>query len=78
MYPEDVTSSAAVAEAPQAFITIENCHKELSRMEARLSPIMSGASDKLSGGATPSFNELDGRLQSLLSHIREISKRVKL
>ena len=76
MYPDSGVGSVPV-EQPQAFKVIEECHQVLSGIEAKLSPIMSGGSEKLAG-ETPSISALDSRLQTLLSHIREINKRIKL
>jgi hypothetical protein len=76
MYPSEDPSVAV--EQPVSFITIEQCHKELSRLEAKLSPVMGAGSTEKLAGETPSLNPLDARLQQLLSHIREVSRRVKL
>jgi len=75
MYPSE--EATATNEQPQAFITLEQCHKELVRIEAKLAPIMSNGAEKIAP-EVPSLNALDSRLQQLLSHIRDISRRVKL
>jgi hypothetical protein len=77
MYPEQDTAAEKIAE-PQAFIVLEQCAKELSRLEGKLSPVMSSGNEAKLAGATPSMSELDARLQSLLGRIREISSRVKI
>jgi hypothetical protein len=75
MYPtEEITAGN---EQPIAFLAIEQCRKELSRLEGKLSPIMSGGLEK-GLAETPAVNELDSRLQALLTHICDISRRVKL
>jgi hypothetical protein len=75
MYPsEDVEVST---DQPQSFIIIEQCRKELSRLEGKLSPVMGGGLEKPSTQG-PVLNELDGRLQDVLTHIRDIVRRVKL
>jgi hypothetical protein len=76
MYPAE--DHAVPQEQPVAFITIEQCRKELSRIEGKLSPIMGGGLLEKSSGEAPSLNELDARLQQLLSHIRDIGRRIKL
>jgi hypothetical protein len=61
MYP---TEEAMAVEQPAAFITIESCHKELSRIENKFAPIMSNGTEK-APQESPSMNALDARLQLL-------------
>ena len=77
MYPTQTQSEESIERPAQAFTTIDDCHKELERMQNKLTPILSSGADKLAG-ETPSMTELDSRLGQLLTHIRDISKRIKL
>lgn len=76
MYDKPDESSGTI-QSPQSYVLIEEMHKELSRLEDKLAPIMRGPSLEKPPDTPTDGTELIFRLEALARHTKEITNRVK-